>query len=538
MTQTVQARICGILLTLNWCISRDEGTVICCIEKRRVHPLEPRTLDDVRSKCIFMMHSRSQQSAERGTQDEDTIYQENQAYNDYGTLHECIWEQHHQQQQYQAEQQQLQQQQQQHTRVNGATGYSSASPSGQTPTSQPRSSPIAIVRLPGDIPPDPTSHDSDDDDDSVIDVVERDAIRLRKKYGDKVLAASYQPGMAMTDEEPATSTTTLVSSKRMLQAPYLGSLSKSESFLTSLPPISLSEEAMYQYEEPPGEIAGYGSLRESHQRGKFLDGPSSYREPRSGQIRRLDHRVRFPGSGSSMSSSQQHSLSIGERIRQAQKDKESLKQNVKVTTNDSDAAGGTSTLSMMMDEASKNPEPPAVAAAEEGVTVLTSVGHHREMMTALGADDDHAYDKFDPPTMMSTSLTAFEILHSTSRSLTDQRSTQRLAQLRHDQDSSGNYRVPAEAQIREQLFQPLARSLSDPTPRGPLLPPTLQQQPLHSQLGNENLLGTPSTNPYWANPYAVVDPSAQHDPLNSAITGSADPIHNPDTDAAFDMDME
>lgn len=35
----------------------------------------------------------------------------------------------------------------------------------------------------------------------------------------------------------------------------------------------------------------YGSLRESHLGGRFLDGPSSYRDSRSGEIRRYDERL-------------------------------------------------------------------------------------------------------------------------------------------------------------------------------------------------------------------------------------------------------
>ncbi len=463
------------------------------------------------------MQSRVQQSAEQGDQEDDTIYQENSAYTDYGAQHESLREE--KQGKYLVEQQQ--------PRANGSTAYSSSSSSGQTSTNQPRSSPIAIMRSLGVQPALAAGFETDDDDDSVVDVVERDAIRLRQKYGDRVVAVSYQPGMTT---EP------IISSKSMLKAPYLGSLSKSENFLNFLPPISLSDEDKYKYEEDtPAEIGSYGSLRESHQRGKFLDGPSSYREPRSGQIRRLDPRLRFPA-GAGLSSSQQHALSIGERIQQAQKEKETQKLNVKETS-DGDATG-TSTLSMMMDEASKNPDSQEEDRLSELERIVPIRGATHASST-LGAEDALSYDKFDPPTMMSTSLTAFEILHSTSKSMTEYRTVQRFSQGRQKQDDSlldTNSRVPSEAKIREQRFHPLSRSLSDPTPRqlqqSPMLSPTVQH--LNSPRGDSSLSGA-TLNPYWANPYGMVDQSTQQ---ASLATAAPDQIHNPDTDAAFDMDME
>lgn len=468
------------------------------------------------------MQSRAQLRSETGDQQEDdAVYQENHAYANYGAAqHESPWDDPHRQ--HPVEQQQMQ------SRISG-TGTYSLSSGQNTSMNQPRSSPIAIVRPLSEQTAEPTGFETDDDDDSVVDVVERDAIRLRKKYGDKVLVASYQPGMI--DE-------TVKVSKSMLQAPYLGSLSKSESFLTSLPPISLSDEDRYKYEEEaPAEIASYGSLRESHQRGKFLDGPSSYREPRSGQIRRLDHRLRYPAN-KGLSSSQQQALSIGERIQQAQKQKETQKQNVN-GSGESEAVATTSTLSMMMDEVTKSTE----SQQEEGHSEFERMVPIRgsvHVTSTFGAEDAQMYDKFDPPTMMSTSLTAFEILHTTSKSMTEYQTVQRFVEMKQERNDSalGNSGVPSGAKIREQQFHPLSRSLSDPSPRSlhhsPMATPTLQQ--LNLPLGGNNLLGVPG-NPYWTHPYGIVDPSAQLVALANSAP-NLDPIHNPDTDAAFDMDME
>lgn len=75
----------------------------------------------------------------------------------------------------------------------------------------------------------------------------------------------------------------------------------------SIPPISLSER------EETVASPSYGSLRESQLAGRFLDGPSSYRDKTSGQIKQWaqEHRVRF----------QQNSImskSPSERMRQQQ----------------------------------------------------------------------------------------------------------------------------------------------------------------------------------------------------------------------------
>jgi hypothetical protein len=401
----------------------------------------------------------------------------------------------------------------------------SSSPStDQSSKTQTRSNPIAIARPPAEKVKDPSGFetDEDDDDDASVDVVERDAIRLRKKYGSSIVqvSSSYQPGMT-AEESPS------ILSGTLLRAPYLGSLSRSESHVSSLPPISLSDEqSMYKYDEdPPTEITSYGSLRESHQRGTFLDGPSSYREPHSGQLRRLD-RNRGPGG---LSRSHQPTISIGERIQQNQKRNSTLKQSSE-PTND---IASTSGLSIVLGNASKDTVTEDQKEGTERLEPLKlpSTNGEEQMLhhlSAFGGEDEEAYDKFDPPTMMSSSMTAFEVLHSTSY-----------------QQKLTNY------EIRDEKFQPLSRSMSDPTPhhilRNPMQSPTLQQYnvpPDRMTVASPALTANAAQNDipaFWAASSfmgGVMVGDGSLPPIIGASPSSQDEAHDPDTDAAFDMDME
>ena len=173
----------------------------------------------------------------------------------------------------------------------------------------PRSSPIAIVRPPGEEwNKEIEDSDIDDDDgDNVIDV-EGDARKLRRKYGTKIVQTYHQELSILKSSEIRNHYKASV-----LNAPYLGSLSKSANQVLSLPPMSLAGDESF-LGEPPESTVSYGSLRDSHERGRFLDGPSSYREPTSGKIRQLDHRLRYHG--------RRPELNIGERLQQSRRLKE------------------------------------------------------------------------------------------------------------------------------------------------------------------------------------------------------------------------
>ena len=444
------------------------------------------------------MESRLRQALDLKKRTDDTIHQENRAYTersvgDYSPLVRA-----------------------QHSTPPAA---SLAPSTDQFPTTQARSNPIAIARLPPEEVNDTVGFeagdDDDDDDDAGMDVVERDARQLRKKYGSSVIAAS-----GMTEELSS------ITSGSLLKAPYLGSLSKSESRLHSLPPISLMDEStIYNYdEEPQTEITSYGSLRESHQRGKFLDGPSSYREPRSGQVRRLD-RHRFPVG---LSRSHQPTISIAERIQQNKKRNSSLKQKTDATNSDVTEKSG---LAILFAKASAEPASlegkDAIGPHEAFKLPTTNVtGEFPQHLSVFGGDEDEAYDKFDPPTMMSTSMTAFEVLHNASH----------------------QWNVP-KPENHEHSFQPLARSMSDPTPhlqRSPMLSPSSIQ--LNSPVGNElgslastAVLAEGGAPPFWqASPFmtSMVGEDASLLPNTRVSPFSPYEAHDPDMDAAFDMEME
>lgn len=280
-----------------------------------------------------------------------------------------------------------------------------------------RSSPIAIKRAPthsGDIMA--GSSDGDDDseynvDDRVIDV-EGDALKLRHKYGNNVVQSFCQEPQHLQESRDR--------ARAFLNAPYLGSLVRSTNQLLSLPPMSLAGDTAAM-EDPPESLGVYGSLRDSHKRGQFLDGPSSYREPTSGRIHQLDHRVRYHGRTPP-------EISIGERMQQTRRLKE-IKQKelaargggdiVSLLAEVASATSGevtrgpettTSSLSALMDEASQK---------ISKLTMDTSEPREQAIPLQLGVEDGHGL--LDPPRMMlSTSLTAFEVLKSSN---TRQKST-------------------------------------------------------------------------------------------------------------------
>lgn len=337
-----------------------------------------------------------------------------------------------------------------------------------------RSSPIAIVRSPGrggnQRTEESDADDDDDDGDSGEIDVERDARTLRRKYGDSNIVRTYHQEFTHPLNGRGSS---------IPNAPYLGSLSSSANQVSSLPPMSLAggEDAYYR-SDPPDAILSYGSLRESHQRGRFLDGPSSYREPTSGRIQQLDHRLRFHGRP-------QPKLSIGERIeRKIQlKGQAGKKQGSEATRRDESNGKQpvASSLSAIMDKVSMSADS-TTAGSERGevssdgvgketwTPVPTNVFHH----TSLQEDLDEQTTIFrEPPSMMlSTSLTAFEVMKTSNLNRGNVASTyasQSSSALAAANLSATSGFIDAasanQANARTQVFQPLARSMSDPNPR-------------------------------------------------------------------------
>jgi hypothetical protein len=404
----------------------------------------------------------------------------------------------------------------------------------QMQSQPPRSSPIAIKRAPI-VGEHPTPEHSDDEEETSVVDVQRDAIKLREKYGDKVVASTYTQSSSssslLVGGGVSGSVCDSLLSNRMLKAPYLGSLSRSANFLVNMPPINLSEFQDDEDDgiEPPPEICSYGSLRESHQRGIFLDGPSSYREPRSGSIKRLDHRVRYQKSGTP-------AVSIGERMQKALKLKEVRK---KEKTKGEEKEAATSSLSAMMSEVSQKPGNANGSTVASNSTSTpsatlhppaTGLGFLLEPVTFAEAETQ-AKDRYDPPNMMSSSLTAFEVLMSSNQVTKSANECSRSYAAR---PPTSLLPPSAQSEFREWKFQPLARSMSDPTPH------LLHGRSLSTSLGLD-----PSAAAFALNPTTT---QQQQKPLRSTVNGWAvpssgiyqfpTPDHNPDTDAAFDMDMD
>ena len=416
-----------------------------------------------------------------------------------------------------------------------------------TVQSLPRSSPIAIRQAPGDMKTE--VYESDVDDDASDIDVEGDAIKLQRKYGNKVIQSYIQDSAILRS-----STGRKRDKSSILNAPYLGSLSKSSNQVLSLPPMSLAGDSAY-LGEPPESIVSYGSLRDSHERGRFLDGPSSYREPMSGKIRQLDHRLRYHG--------RQPELNIGERLQQSRKQRElrlkEEKKKEKITGIDSDLNGETvggkreaqSSLSAMMMDASQN-------AIEGGTGVDDRIEDNlflnTERLVPIGNEstmssihrEHHSSISLSPRNMLSTSLTAFELLKNAN---TDTSFRGKIADRPDAVTTEGITKEEMDCR-NETRFQPLARSMSDPSPRFQNLSlsgmtssaifPTLQIDP--EQQVNHNLLqqGSQGINTYRsANNAASMPVSDQVSSMNGGnIHQLPHSDHDPNRDGAFgDLDM-
>lgn len=451
----------------------------------------------------------------------------------------------------------------------------------------------------------------------VIDV-EGDARKLRKKYGNQsskvAVVQTYQQESSYLRQGLARD-----NYQSLLRAPYFGSLnSRSGKQILSLPPMSLAAglagsngETRGSLEEPPESLSAssttatrtaYGSLRDSQERGYFLDGPSSYREPTSGRIRQLDHRVRYHGRTTPSQ------ISISERMEQARRLKELRQKELEraaAASGSSESAGspsgsgslskqqqhvsGTTTpssLSAMMDEVSKNEEIPALPSA-------TTVGTTQ----AEWLDDDHQgpkgelvegpgnmYDNDDLPHMMlSTSLTAFEVLKSTNINLRQEpvRSELLSATTRQSNLPSSSAILSADGfsvnnitsslstnttavgglvssiadvsyysstqeqapgVVRQDRFQPLARSFSDPAPR------FRQQQ--FSLRERTALMSSPTYGPAAATPasptvrFALPPPLQQQKQIPQYVTpanidfAATTMMHNNDDALHSDIDRQ
>ena len=443
-------------------------------------------------------------------------------------------------------------QQQQHLPYGMASSYQSSTRQQFT-----RSHPIAIKRTNNNNPYDSNNNhtgatrgdtsdedDADDeeeeDDDSLVANVERDAVRLGL-----VDSRGRRSNLLTSHSLPS----------RLLRAPLLGSVPTNEDYLlyrniptaTLPPPMTLNDQ-------PPSlsgvailaaaDRTSYGSLRESHQKGRFLDGPSSYRDSRTGDICRMEQRVRFErqagqnttsSSDSNTSDQQQQqpgegNLSIRDRMKQARE------RNSKKAT--AARKRPTSSLAAMFDDPdSMNSNTDSSSGATPATFHDFSSPFYENHISAL------------PSGALSTSLTGLELLQRGLRlaTITD-----------HDsQPSADDQQLPRDANGHNGL---LSRSLSDPRgtvrrlaadTRSPVLPSLSQaQQPAHPFLPPPLQLGGTFLSPTAAGgggERVVVShlsaalqqqqpsSSLQQAPLEASSDGRAT---DADLEGAFEMDLE
>ena len=309
-----------------------------------------------------------------------------------------------------------------------------------------RSSPIAIIRT-----PEGQSDDSSSEED-----------------GDSTIEADMD-GLKISGNDRASSRSL---PNHLLRAPRLGSMPSDnidywiDRHPTMLPPAAKSGESTSRPSSKggPSLLSGgddrhtsYGSLRESHMRGKFLDGPSSYRDKTTGDIRSLQHRVRFQEG--SVASSLPPSLSIGERIMKSRKQQVASKEGGSSSSKDKGS------LTALLEAADTEPE--LNTAEELPVKARTPTFYEEEEEYRLPSD------------MLSTSLTGLEILQAGLRvgpATGDQDVSSASQTETHSPLLFGNTEaLPLDARGHNAL---LTRSTSDPLPQGHPRVPVTAASPL------------------------------------------------------------
>ena len=340
------------------------------------------------------------------------------------------------------------------------------------------------------------------------------------------------PTQQTASHGPLLSTMTHSLPSRLLRAPFLGSLpdhaaltARSGGIQDNPPdaPALLPPPAMDLVLEPPASLThhpstnpstsihnnnntnsstqktvSYGSLRDSHLRGKFLDGPSSYRDSRTGTIHRIQqqqHRVRFQGPASfTASSSTTTARSIGERLRQNTQALVAAKQPPSTSTKEEEGLSSatntapttstpttTSALSELMESCASEPQSvlPVLPLQQQpqhydftsSVNYPASLGALPSLHPTLDADPSSTTNTTSlfPSHALSTSLTGLELLqrglppsslHTATRnssSLLRPALETASSILEHSNNSENNAVATANG---------LSRSLSEPIPPG------------------------------------------------------------------------
>jgi hypothetical protein len=357
-----------------------------------------------------------------------------------------------------------------------------------------RSTPIAIVR---DKSAQSDRHpDTSDDDDSVD--VEFDAEEIADRNTSRSLPV------------------------RLLRAPFLGSVPSNEDYISYQnmlpPPMELSEQPAAGGQIYADQGTSYGSLRESNVRGRFLDGPSSYRDKGTGDIRSIQHRVRFRDNSTISSSAPSHSISIGERIMRSRKMQ--AKNEV-----DKPSEERTSSLSAMLESTDgSGVTDPDMLNHSLGVSAMKAPGN--QLPTAFY--DDESEDRLSS-NMLSTSLTGLEVLQRGARFGSVQEGAS-------DDDSDAPTAIPRESTFNGAM---MSRSLSDPVPQFSQLNVGTVNDPAtggmasfltHSGYPPQSIMSQ------QVNTTAPINYQAGSEQIGAGLEEPLD--ENPDIEGAFDMDME
>jgi hypothetical protein len=385
-----------------------------------------------------------------------------------------------------------------------------------------RSNPIAILRKFNSSNQKDLPVETSDDDDSVIDV-EMDAIRL---------------GNAIS--LPA----------RLLRAPRLVSIPVSSDNIRHHnmlpPPMQLSVQDN-NTESFKGTIS-YGSLRDSHLQGRFLDGPSSFRDARTAEIyqkfQHEQHSVRFhPATTTNLAASATLTpLSIGERLLQKHDNgQQQLRKNLPSTSTtaasitasaSSIKTAPTSSLAAMMMEASGSETSKdhfyyRLDNEHSNNTSQRTTGLVQSYQPGTFYQDDYYDGSSD---ILSTSLTALELLQ------------RGICKPQHHANAQVSDELPRDVLGNNAL---LARSYSDPTP--------YQNHNYHHSISQDQQMRPQNHNSPSLHPPSSVaqsDPvSLQLPPLLGATSGNHAYCHvqelllptrddNSDLEGAFDMDLE
>lgn len=380
-----------------------------------------------------------------------------------------------------------------------------------------RSNPIAIARNGED-----DEDTSDNPSDTEMDGISSSNLELEALDGDddamqQEAGSSYKRSAVISLQS------------HLLRAPRLGSIPLhddndewiNQQYPSMLPPAMQTADQPLSSAWRGTENASYGSLRESHTRGRFMDGPSSYRERGTGEIRQYERKVRFHEN--TIIATSMPTISIGERIMQSRR----VQQQQQQQQSHSHASVSTSSLSALLAHSTKAEDQPTNATVPENLT--------DELRPKSASFYDEEISNQLPDNMLSTSLTGLEVLQAGLGSkMTTSFMSPSPPERHHPVEihSMNNEELPRNADGLNAL---LSRSFSDPLPFQRHTP---VQARSYSRAGrfaqSERMLATHNLSPLLLGAIHPINQTFRLDENNNEDMSEM----NPDTDCAFDLELE